>query len=106
LAAILSIIETCRRVQIPVREYLAAVLPGLADVRIQRLAETHSHGLGRTEPITRRLVPINPAVGLTLTNNSDDPLLAGGLSEACPIADAPAKLVSLAPGKSTTGHDA
>lgn len=39
VAAILSIIETCRRISVPVREYLAAVLPGLADVRIQKLAE-------------------------------------------------------------------
>jgi transposase len=39
VAAILSVIETCRRLKIPVRQYLAAVLPGLADVRIQRMAE-------------------------------------------------------------------
>jgi transposase len=39
VAAILSIVETCRRLQIPVRKYLAAVLPGLADARIQTLAE-------------------------------------------------------------------
>lgn len=39
VAAILSIVETCRRLKIPIREYLAGVLPGLADVSIQRLAE-------------------------------------------------------------------
>jgi transposase len=39
VAAILSVVETCRRLRIPIREYLAAVLPGLADVSIQRLAE-------------------------------------------------------------------
>jgi transposase len=39
VAAILSIVETCRRMKIPIREYLGAVLPGLADVSIQRLAE-------------------------------------------------------------------
>ncbi len=39
VAAILSIVETCRRISVPVREYLAAVLPGLADVRIQKLPE-------------------------------------------------------------------
>ena len=37
-AAILSIMESCRRLKIPVRDYLAAVLPGLADISIQRLA--------------------------------------------------------------------
>lgn len=31
VAAILSVVETCRRLGIPVREYLAEVLPGLAD---------------------------------------------------------------------------
>ena len=39
VAAILSIVETCRRLKIPIREYLAAVLPGLADVSIQQLAQ-------------------------------------------------------------------
>jgi transposase len=39
VAAILSIVETCRRLKIPVRAYLAAVLPGIADVSIQRLAD-------------------------------------------------------------------
>jgi transposase len=37
VAAILSIVETCRRMKIPIRAYLAAVLPGIADVPIQRL---------------------------------------------------------------------
>ncbi len=39
VAAILSVVETCRRLRIPVRDYLAAVLPGLACTSIQRLAE-------------------------------------------------------------------
>ena len=39
VAAILSIVETCRRLKIPIRSYLAAVLPGIADVSIHRLAE-------------------------------------------------------------------
>lgn len=39
VAAILSIVETCRRMKIPIRNYLAAVLPGIADVSIQRLAD-------------------------------------------------------------------
>jgi transposase len=37
VAAILSLIETCRRLKISVRDYLSAVLPGLANVRLQRL---------------------------------------------------------------------
>jgi hypothetical protein len=39
VAAILSIVETCRRMTIPVRDYLAAVLPGIANVSIQRLVD-------------------------------------------------------------------
>jgi transposase len=38
VAAILSVVETCRRLDIPARQYLAAVLPGLAEVSIQKLA--------------------------------------------------------------------
>ena len=38
VAAILSIVESCRRMKIPIREYLAGVLPGLADRSVQRLA--------------------------------------------------------------------
>jgi hypothetical protein len=39
VAAILSIVETCRRLRIPIREYLAAILPGLANVSIQKMPE-------------------------------------------------------------------
>jgi transposase len=39
IAAILSVAESCRRLKFPVRDYLAAVLPGLADCPIQRLPE-------------------------------------------------------------------
>jgi hypothetical protein len=39
VAAILSVVESCRRLKLPARDYLAAVLPGLADLPVQRLAE-------------------------------------------------------------------
>jgi transposase len=39
VAAIISMVESCRRLKIPVREYLAAILPGLADIPIARLPE-------------------------------------------------------------------
>jgi hypothetical protein len=41
IVAILSAVESCRRQKIPVRDYLGAVLPGLAlaDTPIQRLPE-------------------------------------------------------------------
>lgn len=39
VAAIFSVVETCRRLRLPVRDYLAAVLPGIADRPIQRLPD-------------------------------------------------------------------
>ena len=39
VAAILTVVETCRRMGISIRDYLGEVLPGLADVSIQRVAE-------------------------------------------------------------------
>src|SRR5216684_3233371 len=39
VAAILSVVESCRRLNLPVRDYLAAVLPGFADLPIQRLPD-------------------------------------------------------------------
>ena len=39
VAAIISIVETGRRLNIRVRDYLASVLPGLADFPINRIAE-------------------------------------------------------------------
>jgi transposase len=39
IAAIFSIVESCRKLNVPIRQYLADVLPGLADRSIQALAE-------------------------------------------------------------------
>ena len=39
VAAIISVVETCRRLKIPVRDYLGSILPGLADFPINRIAE-------------------------------------------------------------------
>jgi hypothetical protein len=39
VAAILSVVESCRRLQIPIRNYLADVLPGLAHWSIQHLQD-------------------------------------------------------------------
>jgi hypothetical protein len=39
VTAILSVVESCRRLTLPVRQYLKSVLPGLADVSIQRVPE-------------------------------------------------------------------
>ena len=39
VAAILSVVESCRRLKLPVRDYLAATLPGLANLPIQRVSQ-------------------------------------------------------------------
>jgi transposase len=39
IAAIFSVVESCRRLGVPIRKYLAHVLPGLANRSIQSLAE-------------------------------------------------------------------
>jgi hypothetical protein len=39
VAAVLSVVETCRRLEMPVREYLAWVLPGLRTVPVQRVPQ-------------------------------------------------------------------
>jgi len=39
VTAILSVVESCRRLKLPVRDYLAAVLPGFGDLPIQRLPD-------------------------------------------------------------------
>jgi transposase len=39
VAALLSVVESCRRLKLSVCNYLAAVLPGLADTPIQRLPD-------------------------------------------------------------------
>jgi hypothetical protein len=39
VAAILSVVETCRRLKLPLRDYLAGVLPGLGSVSVQRVGQ-------------------------------------------------------------------
>ena len=47
VAAILSVIESCRRLNLSAREYLQSVLPGLDDVSIQRVPELTPTARGR-----------------------------------------------------------
>jgi hypothetical protein len=39
VAAIVSVVATCRRLKIPIRDYLCSTLPGLAKFPINRIAE-------------------------------------------------------------------
>ena len=48
VAAIISVIETCRRLRIRPRDYLGAILPGLADFPAKRVAELAPLAWGQT----------------------------------------------------------
>jgi hypothetical protein len=50
VAAIFSAVESCRRLKIPVRDYLADVLPGLANAPLQRIAELTPAAWAATHP--------------------------------------------------------
>jgi hypothetical protein len=39
VAGIVSVVETCRRLKIPIRDYLGSILLGLANFPINRIAE-------------------------------------------------------------------
>ena len=39
VAAILSVVESCRRMGIPVRQYLLSVLPGMAHRKVSEVDE-------------------------------------------------------------------
>jgi transposase len=39
VAAILSVIESCRRLGLPAREYLSSILPGLANRPVQQVSQ-------------------------------------------------------------------
>ena len=39
IASILSVVETCRRMDIPIRDYLASILPGRSNCPVSRVAE-------------------------------------------------------------------
>jgi transposase len=47
VAAILSVLESCRRLKLPVREYLASVLPGLVQLPVQRVGQYTPARMGR-----------------------------------------------------------
>jgi len=53
LPPIISVVETCRRLKIPVRDYLGSVLPGLRDFPVGRIAELTPHGMGEPK-LTRK----------------------------------------------------
>jgi hypothetical protein len=50
VAAIFSVVESCRRLGLPVRQYLAAVLPGLANRSIQSLYQFTPAAFAQSKP--------------------------------------------------------
>ena len=60
VTAILSVMESCRRLKIPVRDYLADTLPGLADAPAHPPhRRTHAHSLGGKDTSLKNfLIPI------------------------------------------------
>jgi hypothetical protein len=61
VAAILSVIESCRRLPIPVRKYLADILPGLADTSIQNVTGLTPKSLGGQDALLKiSLIPLAP----------------------------------------------
>jgi transposase len=52
VAAIISVTESCRRLKIPVRDYLADILPGLANAPLQSIADlTPAAWAAKTSPM-------------------------------------------------------
>jgi hypothetical protein len=39
IALVATIVETCSRLKIPIRDYLGSILPGLADLPVSRIAK-------------------------------------------------------------------
>jgi transposase len=53
VAAILSIVESCRRLKISIRYYLTAVLPGLADLPMSCVKQRTPSAWGGSQPVTQ-----------------------------------------------------
>jgi hypothetical protein len=71
IAAILPIVETCCRLQIPIRDYLTAILPGLADLPVSRITElTPTPGPLDPNQLTasnQNVTAVNPLLHETIT---------------------------------------
>ncbi len=59
VAAIFSVVESCRRLKLSVLNYLAAILPGLSDLPIQRLPKTYALYLGHPASVVVRFHQIS-----------------------------------------------
>lgn len=68
ISANLSVVESCRRLRIPVRDHVAAVLPDVADLPIHQIKErTPQRGLQRTHnPLHNSSRPLTDTLRNTL----------------------------------------
>jgi len=70
VTAILSVIETCRRLKISARGYLVAVLPGLADTPVQCLSALTPTAWAAQASVISRIHVHQPVLALTHTNTT------------------------------------
>src|SRR5262249_24789784 len=78
VAAILSVIETCRRLKISARDYLSSLLPGLASMRLHRLAALTQLGpLNIGSRQSSHTSTRQPVLALTLTVNAAERMILG-----------------------------
>jgi hypothetical protein len=57
VAAILSVVETCRRLKLPIREYPADVLPGLGGCACAKRGQVYAGGVGCFAQTGMKTVP-------------------------------------------------
>jgi transposase len=66
VAAIVSIVETCRRPKFPIRDYLCSILPGLANFPINRIAELTPTSTYTARPVTSLIITTITAITKTM----------------------------------------
>ena len=88
VAAILSVVETCRRLKMPVREYLAWVLPGLGNMPVQRVQSVHACCLGCFPQFEMKTDPIWTGSLLNRSCSPRRPMTPGSTSSICASAAA------------------
>jgi len=81
VAALLSVVETCRRLKLPVRDYLGAVLPGLANFPI-RPSPNSRRALGR---LPNRVPELPNAVKVVDGHTHTEHRVTNARGEATPV---------------------
>jgi transposase len=84
VAAILSVVESCRRLKLPVREYLSALLPGARRSPDPAPPSPYSCCVGRAAFVDsrRRALFTSNAKRPSFTRYQPEPILSGGILQA------------------------